>query len=395
MIKSIYDTLFNEKRVLVRVDFNVPFDSNGKISDDTRISAALTTIDKIIDDGGIPVLCSHLGRPKGIDKKFSLKPVADYLADVFGYKVHFVDDCIGDSAKKSVEAATPGEIILLENLRFYKEEEANDLNFAKQLSELADCYVNDAFGAAHRAHASTEAVAHLFEERYAGALMINELDYLNKAVKNPIKPMTAVIGGSKVSGKIDVITNLMEICDTILIGGGMMFTFYKAQGLEIGKSILESDKIELAKEILEKAKTKNVKLLLPKDVLVADKFENEANIKSVAYDNMPNDMIGMDIGEETIKMYSEIITNSKTIVWNGPMGVFEMSNFAKGTNSIAYALVEATKKGAITIVGGGDSSAAITQLDLEKSISHLSTGGGASLEFLEGKTLPGVAALDL
>jgi phosphoglycerate kinase len=396
MIKSILEGDFSGKNVLVRVDFNVPYDSNGKVADDTRIKMTLPTIDHIIDAGGIPILISHLGRPKGQrDLKYSLKPVAEHLSEKYAYKVHFAEDCIGEETEKIVKSAIPGEIVLLENVRFYAEEEKNDLEFAKKLARLGDVYVNDAFGSAHRAHATTEALAKLFDERYAGLLMKNELDYLGKALKTPVKPFVAVIGGAKISGKIDVITNLLDKCDTIIIGGGMIFTFYKALGYSIGKSILEEDKIELASNLIKQAKEKNVKLMLPLDVVVADKFENDANYRVVPAVKIEDNDIGMDIGPQTQTLYSTTIKDAKTIVWNGPMGVFEMPNFAKGTYAIAEALAKATEYGAITIVGGGDSAAAINQMGFDKKVSHVSTGGGASLEFLEGKALPGVVALEV
>lgn len=390
------DADFQNKNVLVRVDLNVPLDKLGKITDDTRIVESLATIDIIIDKGGIPILMSHLGRPKGkVNPEFSLKPVADYLKDHFGYKVIFTENCIGESVKKLIDNADLGELVLLENLRFHKEEEGNDTEFAKQLADLGDVYVNDAFGTAHRAHASTSAIAGFFEEKYAGLLLLKELNYLGNAIKNPRKPFVAVIGGAKITGKIDVIRQLFTKCDSILIGGGMMFTFFKALGYEIGKSICEDDKLELAKSLLDEASSKNIKLMLPTDVVVADSFNNDAAFKTVAFDNLPSDSVGMDIGEKTVKEFCDIIMNASTVVWNGPMGVFEMSNFANGTNSIAHALAELTSKGGITVVGGGDSVAAISQLGLEKKITHVSTGGGASLEFLEGKVLPGVAALEV
>lgn len=390
------DADFQNKNVLVRVDLNVPLDKLGKINDDTRIVESLATIDIIIDKGGIPILMSHLGRPKGkVNPEFSLKPVADYLKDHFGYKVIFTENCIGESVKKLIDNADLGELVLLENLRFHKEEEDNDTEFAKQLADLGDVYVNDAFGTAHRAHASTSAIAEFFEEKYAGLLLLKELNYLGNAIKNPRKPFVAVIGGAKITGKIEVIRQLFTKCDSILIGGGMMFTFYKALGYEIGKSICEDDKLELAKSLLDEASSKNIKLMLPTDVVVADSFNNDAAFKTVAFDNLPSDSVGMDIGEKTVKEFCDIIMNASTVVWNGPMGVFEMSNFANGTNSIAHALAELTSKGGITVVGGGDSVAAISQLGLEKKITHVSTGGGASLEFLEGKVLPGVAALEV
>jgi len=395
MIKSVHEAEFQGKNVFVRVDFNVPLDENGKVADDTRIEMSLPTIDVIIDGGGIPILASHFGRPKGNrNPAYSLKPVADVLADKFGFNVIFANDCIGAEVEEIVAKAVPGEVVLLENLRFHSEEEANDTEFSKKLASIADVYVNDAFGAAHRAHASTEGMARLFEERYAGLLMKNELDYLGNALSNPLKPFVAVIGGAKISGKIDVVNNLLDKCDTIIIGGGMTFTFFKAIGLNIGKSILEEDKIQLAKELIEKAKAKNVNLLLPTDIVVADKFDNSANYKTVPSNSIEDDWLGMDIGEESIIEITNIIQRAKTIVWNGPMGVFEMSNFSNGTFKVASALADATDKGAITIVGGGDSAAAINQMNFNKKVSHVSTGGGASLEYLEGKILPGVAALE-
>jgi phosphoglycerate kinase len=395
MINSINDVFFESKHVLIRVDLNVPLDKNGKITDDKRIVESLPTIDEVIDKGGIPVLLSHLGRPKGKkNPEFSLAPVARHLSEHFGYKVIFADDCIGESAKKAVENAEIGEIVLLENLRFYIEEEANDQNFARELASLGDCYINDAFGAAHRAHASIEAITHFIKEKYAGNLMLKELKYLGRALDEPRRPFTAVIGGAKISGKIDVINSLLNKCDNIIIGGGMMFTFYKAMGYEIGKSLLEEDKIELAKQVIETAKAYNKKIFLPVDVVVADSFSNDSKFKTVDADKISNEELGMDIGEQTIEIYKNIIKSSKTVVWNGPMGVFEMSNFAKGTFAIANALAEATANSAITIVGGGDSAAAINMMKFDKLVSHVSTGGGASLEYLEGKILPGVKALE-
>lgn len=396
MIVSIYETNFDSKRVLVRVDFNVPINSEGKVEDDTRIVESLPTIDKIIDDGGIPILMSHLGRPKGAyDPKYSLKPVADYLHDVLGYSVIFANDCIGEEAEKAVKSAKPGDVVLLENVRFHKEETENDTVFAEKLALLGDCYVNDAFGSAHRAHASTHAVAQFFHDKYAGKLMMDELHYLGKALNNPRRPFVAILGGAKISGKIDVIKNLLHKCDQILIGGGMAFTFLKAKGYEIGKSILEEDKIELAKELLSEAEKIGVPIHIPEDYIVADAFSNEANFRCVNAGEINVDDYGMDIGYKTRENYKEIILQANTIIWNGPMGVFEFENFSEGTKSIALALAEATQKGAITVVGGGDSVSAVNKLNLKKQITHVSTGGGASLEFLEGKTLPGVAALEI
>lgn len=382
------------KKVLVRVDFNVPMDENLNITDDTRIRASLPTIQKIIQEGGIAILMSHLGRPKGkVNLKYSLKPVAERLGKLLNKEVKFANDCIGEEVKKLVNSLKEGDVLLLENLRFHEEEEKNDENFARELASLGDIYINDAFGSAHRAHASTEGVTKFFKENAAGYLMQKELEYLSKAVGNPERPYTAILGGAKISGKIDVINNFMNKVDNLLIGGGMAFTFFKAQGLEIGKSLLEEDRIEMAKEILQKAKLNNINLFLPVDVVIADKFDNNANTEIVDVNNIKSEWQGLDIGPKTIEVFKSIILMSKTVVWNGPMGVFEMNNFSKGTFEIAKALAEATQNGVITIVGGGDSAAAISKAGLENKVSHVSTGGGASLEFLEGKTLPGVAAL--
>lgn len=416
--KTIKDVDFQSKRVLLRVDFNVPL-KNGVIQDDIRIKAALPTINYILEHNPKSlVLMSHLGDPKKdakkakekadkdgkpfdeaafIEGKHKMKPIVERLSSLLGKSVKLAPAAIGAETKKMVDALGAGEILLLENTRFHKEEtskEAADREaMAKQLAEYGDVYVNDAFGSAHRAHASTETVAHLLPA-VAGFLMEKELAYLEKATTHPVKPYVAIMGGAKISGKIDVIQNLMGKVDALLIGGGMMFTFYKAQGMEIGKSLLEEDKISLAKQLIDEAKAKNIKLLLPVDCVVAEKFDNESPTKIVKVNAIPADGVGMDIGPETIKIFSEEIRKGKTVVWNGPMGVFEMSNFAKGTNAIAQALVDATKLGATTIVGGGDSAAAIAKAGLEKQVSHVSTGGGASLEFLEGKELPGVAALN-
>ena len=391
---SINDLNLKDKKVLVRVDFNVPLDENLNVTDDIRIVSSLPTIKKIISDGGKAILMSHLGRPKGkVNPKYSLKPAAEKLAELLGKNVILAPDCIGEEVKKIVNSMKPGDVVLLENLRFHQEEEKNDAGFAKQLSELGDIYINDAFGSAHRAHASTEGVTKYINQCAAGYLMQKELEYLGGAVSFPKKPYCAILGGAKISGKIDVINNLLDKVDTMLIGGGMAFTFFKAQGKEIGKSLLEEEKLELAKELLNKVKGMNVRFLLPIDVVVADEFKNDSPSETVSIDNVASAKMGLDIGPETIKLFKDEIIKSKTIVWNGPMGVFEMPNFAKGTFEIAEALAKATANGAITVVGGGDSSAAISKAGLEDKVSHVSTGGGASLEFLEGKTLPGVAAL--
>ncbi len=415
--QTIKDIDLKGKRVLMRVDFNVPL-KNGVIQDDIRIRAALPTINYILEQKPkYLVLMSHLGDPKKdaqkakekaekdgkpfdeakfIEGKHKMKPVVEHLSQLLNTPVKLAPAAIGAETKTIVDALKEGEILMLENTRFHKEEtgkEAADRErMAKELAAYGDVYVNDAFGTAHRAHASTETVAH-FLPAVAGFLMEKELAYLSKATLTPAKPYVAILGGAKISGKIDVIQNLMEKVDALLIGGGMMFTFFKAQGMEIGKSLLEEDKIDLAKKLIDEAKAKNIKLLLPVDCVVSEKFDNEAPIQTVKVDAIPAGSVGMDIGPETITLFSEEITKAKTVVWNGPMGVFEMSNFAKGTNAIAHALVEATKRGAITVVGGGDSASAIAQAGLEKEVSHVSTGGGASLEFLEGKILPGVAAL--
>lgn len=390
----IEDLNLKGKRVLVRVDFNVPLDDNLQITDDIRITSALPTINKIIKDGGKAILMSHLGRPKGgPNPKYSLKPTAERLTKLLGQEVKLAPDCIGPQVKEMVNQMKNGEVLILENVRFHPEEEKNDLDFAKQLSELGEVYINDAFGSAHRAHASTEGVTKFFKQSAAGYLMKKELDYLGNALENPKRPFTAILGGAKISGKIEVIQQLIGKVDNLIISGGMAYTFLKAQGYEIGKSLLEEEKIELAKEILENAKLKNLNLFLPTDVTVAKEFSNNSPSMIVEVSSIPSDQMGLDIGTKTIEQFKNVILKSYTVLWNGPMGVFEFENFAKGTNAIAEALVQATKNGAITIIGGGDSAAAIKNAGFEEQVSHVSTGGGASLEFLEGKVLPGVAAL--
>ena len=382
------------KRVLVRVDFNVPLDEKLNITNDIRIVESLPTIKKIISSGGKAILMSHLGRPKGERKpEFSLKPAAKRLSELLGKEVNLAPDCIGSDVEKMVNEMKPGDVILLENLRFHKQEEKNDPEFAKQLAKLGDVYINDAFGSAHRAHASTEGVTKFIKTCAAGYLMQKELDYLGKALAKPKRPYCAILGGAKISGKIDVIKNLLDKVDSLIVGGGMAFTFFKAEGKEIGKSLLEVEKLDLAKDLLQNLKSSKIKFLLPVDVVVADEFKNESPSKVVSVDNIPPDKMGLDIGPETIKLFSDELMKSKTIVWNGPMGVFEMDNFAKGTFEIAQVLAKTTSGGAVTVIGGGDSAAAISKAGLEKKVSHVSTGGGASLEFLEGKVLPGVAAL--
>ncbi len=390
---TVDDVQLKSKKVLVRVDFNVPIE-NGIVTESTRIKESLPTIRKILSDGGKAILMSHLGRPKGKPKmEFSLLPVAKKTSELLGMEVKFASDCVGEIANNAVNDLKEGECLLLENLRFYAEEESNDKNFAKKLASLGDLFVNDAFGSAHRAHASTEGVTHFIKLCAAGYLMQKELDYLGKAVENPERPFTAILGGAKVSGKIDVIQNLMPKVDTLIVGGGMAYTFYKAIGYEIGNSLVEEDKIELAKNLIEDFGKKNINFLLPIDCVIADKFDNDAQRKTVPVNKIEKDWQGLDIGKETIKLFTEAIEKSKTVIWNGPMGVFEMDNFATGTYAIAKALAKITNSGSITIVGGGDSAAAIAKAGLEKEVSHVSTGGGASLEYLEGKILPGVFAL--
>jgi phosphoglycerate kinase len=381
------------KRVLVRVDFNVPL-KEGAVRDDTRIRETLPTIKKILADGGKPILMSHLGRPKGKpNPEFSLLPVATHLSKMLSQPVQFAKDCIGPEAEDLASKLPIGECLLLENLRFHAEEEKNDPQFAEALSKLGDVYVNDAFGSAHRAHASTERVTHFFQQCAAGYLMMKELDYLSKVLNDPARPFTAILGGAKISGKIEVIQNLMKKVDNLLIGGGMAFAFLKAKGVEIGDSLFEPETLEPAREILKAAESSKVNFLLPTDAVIGDKVEASAQVKMVPADKIPAGWRGLDIGPETAKQFRTTILESRKIFWNGPMGVFELAPFAGGTRVVAHSLAEATGKGALTVVGGGDSVAAMEQFGLAKKVSHISTGGGASLEFIEGKTLPGVAAL--
>ncbi len=396
MIRSIDQLDLAGKRVLVRVDFNVPLDDAGNVTDNKRIAESLPTIRRIIASGGRAILMSHLGRPKGERAmKYSLRPAADCLATLLAQPVTLAPDCIGAETEAVVAAMAAGDVVLLENLRFHKEEEANDPAFAAQLARLADVYINDAFGTAHRAHASTEAVAHLVAEHAAGYLLLKELKFLGDAVRNPQRPFVAILGGSKISGKIDVIDALLGVCDTILIGGGMTYTFLRAKGLNVGTSLVEQEKIEVAARVLADAAARNVAVVLPTDSVVADRFAADAATQVVASEAIPDGWMGLDIGPATRQLFSEHISSARTVVWNGPMGVFEMAPFAAGTHSVANAMAAATQLGATTIVGGGDSAAAIAQFGLESSVTHVSTGGGASLEFLEGKVLPGVAALDV
>ena len=382
------------KRALVRVDFNVPVDDQGNITDDTRIRAALPTIQDLTQKGAKVILTSHFGRPKGVDEKLRLTPVAKRLAELLGQEVIKTDDCIGDDVAAKVAALDNGQVLLLENVRFYKEEEKNDPEFAQKLAANADFYVNDAFGTAHRAHASTEGVTEFLSPSVAGYLVEKELQYLQSAIEEPKRPLAAIIGGSKVSSKIGVIETLLEKCDKLIIGGGMIFTFYKARGLNVGKSLVEEDKLELARELEAKAKERGVALLLPTDIVSADKFAPDANATTVSIENIPADGMGLDIGPDSIKVFQAALADCQTVIWNGPMGVFEFDKFAAGTEAIAHTLAEISKTGAITIIGGGDSVAAVEKVGLADQMSHISTGGGASLELLEGKILPGIAALD-
>ena len=389
--KTIEDINVSGKKVLVRCDFNVPLDADKNITDETRINAALPTIRYLLDKGAAVILCSHLGRPKGeFNMKYSLAPVAKRLSEKLGFEVKLASDVIGESAKKLAAEVKPGEAILLENLRFHAEEEKNDPAFAKELASMADVFVNDAFGTAHRAHASTEGVTHYLPS-VAGYLIGKELDVMGKALTNPVRPFVAILGGAKVKDKIGVITNLIDKVDALLIGGGMAYTFIKAQGGEVGNSLLDEERIGLAKELMDKAAAKGVKLILPVDNVIGDAFDNDCHQQIVESGKIPEGWEGLDIGPKTCEQFAEVIRTAKTVVWNGPMGVFEMPNFAKGTIAVAKALAESD---AISIIGGGDSAAAIEQLGFADKVTHISTGGRASLEFLEGKVLPGIAALE-
>lgn len=396
-MKTIKDTNFKGKRVLVRVDFNVPFDKQGNISDDTRIMEAMPTINKLISDGARVILMAHLGRPKkgGFEPEFTLKPVAEYLSKIIKQDVVFTQSLLGDEVTKLANALQNGQVMLLENIRFYPEETKGNEDFAKQLSLLGDAYVNDAFGAAHREHASTATLAKFFpNDKYFGLLMENEVKNLNKLMNNYEKPFTAVIGGSKISSKIGILESLIDIADNLVIGGGMRYTFYKALGHNVGNSLCEDDKIDTAKALMQKAKDKGVKLYLPEDSIVADDFSENANTKYVPTMDIPDGWEGMDIGEKSIKTYCDVVLSSKTILWNGPMGVFEMKKFADGTFAIAKAVADATQKGAFSAIGGGDSVSAIKESGYADKVSYISTGGGAMLEFLEGKVLPGIKAIE-
>lgn len=395
-MKTIDNLNFNGLRAIIRVDFNVPLNDKFEITDSTRIDAAIPTIRKIVGDGGMAILMSHLGRPKtGPEEKYSLKHLVPALSQKLGVDVKFANDCIGEEARKMAASMKNGEVLMLENLRFYKEETKGDEDFSKNLAVLADVYVNDAFGTAHRAHASTTIIAKFFpKDKYFGYVMANELAHINKVLKDTKKPFTAILGGAKVSGKIEIIKNLLDKVDNLIIGGGMMFTFIKAMGGNVGNSLIEEELIDTAKQAIADAKAKGVNLLIPVDTIIADKFDNEANRKSCHTDQIPDGWMGLDIGEKTMQQFAEVILKSKTILWNGPMGVFEMPNFAAGTKFIAEKVAEATGKGAFSLIGGGDSVAAINQYGLAEKVSYVSTGGGAMLEFIEGKVLPGVAAIE-
>jgi len=394
-MKTIDDFNFQGKKALIRVDFNVPQDESLNVTDDTRIAAAKPTIDKILKDGGSVILMTHLGRPKGgFEDKFSLKHIAGKVSEILGVNVIMADDVTGKDAQNKAKNLLPGEVLLLENVRFHPEEEKGDKNFAKQLAELGDIYVNDAFGTAHRAHASTAIIAEFFPNaKCFGYLMKQELQAIDKVLKSGKKPVTAILGGAKVSSKITIIDNILPAIDNLIIGGGMTYTFIKAQGGKIGNSLVEDDKLELALEIMEECKKQNVVLYLPVDNICADNFSNDANSQVVPVDQIPDGWMGMDVGPETNKLFAEIISKSKTILWNGPLGVFEMGNFAKGTIALGNAIAEATKNGAFSLVGGGDSVAFVKQYNYDDKVSYVSTGGGAMLESLEGKELPGVSAV--
>lgn len=394
-MKTIDNYDFTGKKAIIRVDFNVPINEQLEVADDTRIRAAIPTIKKILSSGGSVILMSHLGRPKGeYEDKFSLKNVIPCLSELLETDVKFAKDCIGDETSKTVNELKPGDVLLLENLRFHKEEKNGDEGFAKKLADLADVYVNDAFGTAHRAHASTTVIAKFFpEEKMFGYLIGNELKSMDKVLHQPEKPFTAIMGGAKVSDKIQVIENLLEKVDNLIIGGGMTYTFIKARGGKIGASLVENDKLDMANDLIKKAEEKNVRFYLPVDNVIADKFENDAKTDEIPVDKVPDGWMGLDIGSKTIDKFSEIIKNSKTIIWNGPMGVFEMSSFQNGTESIAKIIAETTEKGAFSLIGGGDSVAAINKYNLKDKVSYVSTGGGAMLEYIEGKELPGIKAI--
>lgn len=395
-MKTIDDLNFSGKKALIRVDFNVPLDENYAITDDNRIQGAAPTIKKILSDGGSVVLMSHLGRPKeGPTEKFSLKHIVAHLSGVLGVDVQFADDCIGDGAFAKSAALKPGEVLLLENPRFYKEEEKGDAGFAEKLAKHGDVYVNDAFGTAHRAHASTAVIAQFFlEAKYFGYLMAAEVGNAERVLNNPQRPFTAIMGGAKVSDKLELIEALLDKVDNLIIGGGMAYTFVKARGGEIGQSLVELDKLDLANDLVKKAKKKGVNLVLPTDCQIADRFAPDSPAYDGPNDQVPADKMGLDIGKESGEHFAQVILASNTILWNGPMGVFEMDKFAKGTRAVADAVVSATERGAFSLIGGGDSAAAVSKFGMTEHVSYVSTGGGALLEYMEGKELPGVKAIN-
>lgn len=393
-MKTVNDFDFKDKKALIRVDFNVPLNEDLEVGDTSRIEAAKPTIDKILKDGGSAILMSHLGRPEGVQDKYSLKHIVAKVSEILGEEVKFVADSVGEEARKAAEALQPGEVLLLENLRFHPEEKKGDPAFAQKLADLGDIYVNDAFGTAHRAHASTTIVANYFENKCFGLLLAKEIESLERVLGSSEKPVTAILGGAKVSTKITVIENILDKVDHLIIGGGMTYTFVKAQGGEIGNSLVEEDKQELALEILKAAKKKGVQVHLPVDAVIADSFSEFANTKVVKVSEIPDGWMGLDIGPDSIADFGRILEDSKTILWNGPMGVFEMDVFAKGTIGVGEHVVKATKAGAFSLVGGGDSVAAVKKYNFQDEVSYVSTGGGAMLEMLEGKTLPGIQAID-
>lgn len=393
-MKTINDFNFENKKAIIRVDFNVPLNDNFEVTDTTRIEAAKSTIIKILEDGGSAVLMSHLGRPKGVEEKYSLKHIVEKVSEVIGVQVKFVEDCIGDQVANAVANLQDGEVLLLENLRFYGEEKAGDKDFAEQLSKWGDIYVNDAFGTAHRAHASTTIIAQFFpESKCFGNLLATEIESIDKVLNNSEKPVLAVLGGAKVSSKITVIENILDKVDHLIVGGGMTFTFIKAQGGKVGDSICEDDKMDLALDILAKAKAQNVQVHIPIDVVAADAFDNNANTQVVDVREIPDGWQGLDAGPKSLEIFDKVVNESKTILWNGPLGVFEMETFSKGTIALGNSIDQATQNGAFSLVGGGDSVAAVKQFGFAEKVSYVSTGGGAMLETLEGKTLPGIEAI--
>ncbi len=395
-MKTVKDCNFENKRALIRVDFNVPLNEHFEVTDKTRIEAAKPTIIKILEDGGSCVLMSHLGRPKGAEEKYSLKHIVSTVSDVIGVRVKFASDCVGEETKKMADNLQPGEILLLENLRFYKEEKEGDIHFAEKLSELGAVYVNDAFGTAHRAHASTTVIAQFFPDvKCAGFLLASEVENINKVLYNSTSPVVAIIGGAKVSSKITVINNILDKVDHLIIGGGMAFTFIKALGGVVGSSLVEEDKLNLALEILAQAKAKNTQIHLPVDAVIADVFSEDAQTRTAPVNDIPEGWMGLDVGPETNQIFKQVILKSKTVLWNGPVGVFEMQKFATGTVALGNAIAEATVNGAFSLVGGGDSVAAVKKFGLTNKVSYVSTGGGAMLELLEGKVLPGIKALEV